>query len=75
MELNEGRVCFVVLVAIVDPPGVVTRLRVEQRDFQYKLVTRSEDSPLTGGGHDLAVTRAVNLWSQLVKDNLSALAP
>lgn len=70
-NLNDGRVCYVVLVAVVDSPGVLTQMKVEQRDFQYRLVSRALSSPLTNGGIELTFGRAVALFRELVADALA----
>jgi len=74
-QIQSAKVNYIVLTAVVDSPGVVTQIKVEQRDFQYRLVTRHQSSPLTGGGTEMVVTQGTALWLRLLQDQLSADTP
>lgn len=70
---RDGQAARIVLEAVVDRPGVVTLYKVEQRDWQYRLITRAQFSPLTSGGVEVAHSAATELWVQLINDRLRDL--
>lgn len=70
---RDGHAARIVLEAVVDRPGVVTLYKVEQRDWQYRLLTRAQFSPLTSGGADVAHRTATELWVELINDRLRDL--
>lgn len=72
-DRRDGRVARIYLVAVVDPPGVLTQLRIEQRDWMDRLLTRAQLSPLTSGGFELTLGRGIDLWHQLINDALGSL--
>lgn len=59
-----------VLSSLVDSRGVV-RVRVEQRDYQYKLVSRADRDALTGGGEEAVLAWGMALYRELVADYLA----
>jgi len=69
-QLNARPISYIVLIAVVDQPNVLTQIKVEQRDFQYRLVSRHQSSPLTGGGAERILAEGMGLWSHLVSDAL-----
>jgi len=71
-QLNARPVNYIVLIAVVDQPRTLTQLRVEQRDFQYRLVSKALFSPMTDGGDELAFGRSLDLYRTLVSDALAA---
>lgn len=73
-DSRDGRVARIVLEVIVDDPGVVTQLRVETRDWQYRLLTRAQLSPLTHGGVEASQASAIALWVTLLEDRLGELS-
>lgn len=74
-ENQSARVNYIVLTAIVDDPGVVTQIKVEQRDFQFRLITRHQSSPLTGGGVERVVAEGTALYLRLLQDRLTPDPP
>jgi hypothetical protein len=73
VDRRDGRVARVNLVTIVDPPGVITLLRVEQRDWMDRLLTRAEFSPLLHGGSDQAEALATGLRQRVLSEVLGSL--
>lgn len=59
----------IVIVALCETDGTLTRVRVESRDYQYRLVTRAEFVPLSMGGPEIVLAQAVELWLELVADS------
>lgn len=72
-DLRDGRVARIYLIAVVDPPGVLTQLRVEQRDWMDRLMSRAQMSPLTAGGFEMTIAKGIDLWHQLINDGLESL--
>lgn len=69
---TPGRGTYRLIVALSEPDGAVTQIRVEQRDYQYRLVSRAEYVPLRDGGQQQAIDRAMALWLELLADGRSA---
>lgn len=72
-DARDGRVARIYLVAVVDPPGVLTLLRVERRDWMDRLIAREQFSPLTGGGHERVISTGLEHWSKSLMEVLEAL--
>lgn len=62
---------YYLISALCDRPNTLTQLRVEVRDYQYKLVSRALFSPWTDGGGEVALAKALELWRKLLADHLS----
>lgn len=69
MDANTIQATHIVIVALCEREGTLTRVRVEKRDYQYRLVTRAEFVPLTMGGPELVVQKAMDLWLELVTES------
>jgi len=67
---SDARTHYVVLQVSLDPGRDVARVRVEQRDFQFRLVSRADLIPLLRGGTPRTITEGVELLYTLVADNL-----
>jgi len=73
VDKRDGRVARVNLITVVDPPGVVTLIRLEQRDWMDRLLTRAQFSPMTNGGADQADLVALELRRRVLDDVLTSL--
>lgn len=65
---TPARGTYRIIVALSEPDGTLTQIRVEQRDYQYRLVSRAEFAPLRDGGPDVVLDRATALWLELLAD-------
>lgn len=72
-DRRDGRVARIYLVAVVDPPGVLTQLRIEERDWMDRLISRLQLSPLTSGGFELTIARGIDRWHQLINEGMALL--
>ena len=59
----------IVIVALCETEGTLTRVRVEQRDYQYRLITRADFVPLAMGGPERVLEQAMELWLELVTES------
>lgn len=70
-----SKATYVVLVAVLEPPGEVRQYRIELRDFYYRLIRRAQLSPATAGGEAFAEDRAIAGFREMVAEGLRANTP
>lgn len=70
MAQLDSRGVYAQIVALIQPGEDLVVVRVEIRDYQYRLLTRWQSSPLTGGGTQTVVDRAVDEWRGIVTSTI-----
>lgn len=73
-DTRDGVPARVYVIAFVDATDhVLVQVRVEQRDWMDRLLTRAQLSPLTNGGSDRTWRDAMELARELTEDIVGSL--